>query len=331
MLLSVIVPAYNCEKYLQKCIASIVACPVQEMECILVNDGSTDATLEICKAAVEADPRFILMDKPNTGVSDSRNSAIQKARGDYLFFVDADDQVQQACWADIAEQARQGVYDLVAYAYTTEFENGTQQEERFLFAGETSHETEHLHKALLTSPMLNVCWGNLLRRQIVAENAIAFEKGKKTGEDTVFMLQFIECAHHCLLSNKSAIIYRVHSQSAMRSNSVQHKLNDFKSIYTRRNAFASRISNAALHSEMYRQYFSVITNLLLEYAAQKPVKEVKKVCRELKNNDMAADIINGTKRENLTPVYKKWEHTWLQKGRYGVLAMYFKAKSLLRR
>ena len=90
-LVSLIVPVYNVEPYLPQCPESIRTQSYENFECLLVNDGSTDGSAGLCRRAAADDPRFLLLDKENTGVSDSRNRAMDLARGKYLQFADGDD------------------------------------------------------------------------------------------------------------------------------------------------------------------------------------------------------------------------------------------------
>ena len=93
-LISVIVPIYNSEKYLPKCIESILSQTYKNLELILINDGSTDNSLNICNYYKSLDNRIIVIDKPNEGVSATRNLGIKIAKGDYLGFVDSDDYIE---------------------------------------------------------------------------------------------------------------------------------------------------------------------------------------------------------------------------------------------
>lgn len=89
--LSIIVPVYNVEKYLKKCIDSILIQPFSNFELILVNDGSTDDSLTICKEYERKDTRIVIVDKPNGGLSSARNSGLEVAKGNYVSFIDSDD------------------------------------------------------------------------------------------------------------------------------------------------------------------------------------------------------------------------------------------------
>lgn len=91
LLLSIIVPVYNVEKYLKKCLDSILTQGFNDFELILVNDGSTDDSLRICRQYETKDTRVVVIDKPNGGLSSARNSGLSVVRGNYISFIDSDD------------------------------------------------------------------------------------------------------------------------------------------------------------------------------------------------------------------------------------------------
>ena len=89
--ISIIVPVYNAQKYLKKCIDSIINQTYKNIEILLINDGSKDKSLKICKEYEKKDSRIIVIDKQNKGVSNTRNVGIKKSTGDYIVFIDSDD------------------------------------------------------------------------------------------------------------------------------------------------------------------------------------------------------------------------------------------------
>ncbi|MDF2617290.1 MAG: glycosyl transferase family 2 [Sedimentibacter sp.] len=94
-LISIVIPVYNVEKYLSRCLESILSQSLKEIEIIVVNGGSTDNSLEICRYYEKKDSRIIIIDKKNEGVSVARNTGIEKASGKYIGFVDPDDWIEK--------------------------------------------------------------------------------------------------------------------------------------------------------------------------------------------------------------------------------------------
>ena len=103
-LISVVVPVYNKSLYLAECIESIISQTYRNLEIILVNDGSSDNSLDICKMYEQLDERVIVVDKPNAGVASARNAGLEIATGDYIGFVDADDFIDAGMYSTLLEQ-----------------------------------------------------------------------------------------------------------------------------------------------------------------------------------------------------------------------------------
>ena len=329
--LSVVIAIYNADKYLRACLESVRACPAENMECILVNDGSSDGTKNICEEFVQADRRFCLINKGNTGVSDSRNKGADKARGRYIFFVDADDYLDASQWAMLLEDARNGRYDMVAYGYYTLYASGETEENGFPIQGEKSDSFETVRRVLLTTPLLNTCWGKLLKREIIEKNRVCFREELKTGEDAIFMIDFVETASTFLLRNRCVLYYRQHQSSAMRRMNIDEKLEDFSELFIRRNAYWELASDKALWVDMYRQFFSVITDLFLQYASRNTFGKTKEAFKDTMEKQMVKDILAQTEYNSLSPVYKKLEYSMLRRGWLAAAAFYFTLKTKLNR
>ena len=128
MLVSVIIPAYNVEKYLQKCLDSVFALPLREdeMEVLVIDDGSTDGTAEILVQNAEAHSNLRLFKQENQGQSVARNLGIEEAKGDYIFFVDGDDALTNPCPLPI-EAMNSGKYDMIGMETLFEDSDGKQR------------------------------------------------------------------------------------------------------------------------------------------------------------------------------------------------------------
>jgi glycosyltransferase involved in cell wall biosynthesis len=102
--ISIIIPVYNAEKYLEKCINSVILQSLRSCEIILINDGSKDSSLAICKEFAKRDNRIIVIDKENGGVSSARNAGLEQATGEYIAFVDSDDWIDESIYTSIFEK-----------------------------------------------------------------------------------------------------------------------------------------------------------------------------------------------------------------------------------
>ena len=116
-MISIIVPVYNSEKTLSRCVESLQAQTETELEILLVDDGSTDGSGDLCDAFAQADKRIQVIHKENNGVSSARNAGIRKAQGDYVQFVDSDDYVDPAYCRSMREALEQGGGRLAVCGY----------------------------------------------------------------------------------------------------------------------------------------------------------------------------------------------------------------------
>jgi len=321
MLISVIIPVYNGEKYLRECLESVKACPSNDIECIIINDGSADGTEKICAQFAEQDSRFKLINKENTGVSDTRNRGVSEAAGDYIFFLDADDYLITEAWREILAHASENKYDMVAYGYYNLFDNGRTSLEQF-------PEGYDLNRVILSTPLLNSCWGKLLRRDIIIKNNIKFRKGLKTCEDAIFNLDFADNAGEYLLCNTSVLYYRIHAGSVMQSAGLENKIVDFGALFERRKAYLAAHYDEANERAMRREFFSFVTDIFRFYARKWKISETSRAYKKSMTAPTVATIIAETNKAHLSPFYKKLEYMMIKRGCFTWLAVYFKIKGL---
>ena len=326
MLISVIIPVYNAETYLHECLESVKVCTSDEIECIIVNDGSTDKSEKICNHFVSADSRFKLINKKNTGVSDTRNTAVANAIGKYLFFLDADDFIMSDAWQEILSHATAGKYDMVAFGYYSLFCNGRTVSEAF----QDSDDPNDVRTAILSTSMLNTCWGNLMSREVVLKSNIKFDENLKTGEDAVFMLDFVQSAEKSLLSSTCVLHYRIHAQSAMQQTSIESKLADLSVLLRRREEFLLTNYDKAAEWALLRQSFSVMTDLFRFQARTGKISETRRVYKKSLENGTLISIISKVQVSGLSPFYKKLEYILMKNKLYTCLAGYFKIKGIFK-
>lgn len=122
--ISIIVPVYNVEQYLRRCVDSLVNQTYRNLEIILVDDGSPDRCGEICDDYAEKDDRIVVIHKPNGGLSDARNKGIDIARGDYIMFIDSDDWIEKEACKELVKIATKEQADIIPFGVNNVYDNG---------------------------------------------------------------------------------------------------------------------------------------------------------------------------------------------------------------
>ena len=116
-MISVVIPVYNVDKYITDCLESIVSQTFSEWEVVMVNDGSSDRSVEICKSFCERDSRFRVLEQENRGVSAARNTGIDACRGEYIFFMDADDTILPNTFEALNAVLHETKADMVSFQF----------------------------------------------------------------------------------------------------------------------------------------------------------------------------------------------------------------------
>ena len=203
MKLSVIVPVYNVEKYLAQCLTSIVDQTYRDLEIIIVDDGSTDNSLQICEGFAANDSRISVIHQINGGVSVARNTGIEVATGDYLTFVDSDDWLDNEMYEKMVEQIKKSPgLDIVMCDSTLFTKNFEIKSTDFIRKGHYSKPqiVSELYPVLLVTedlgkiPIISACT-ILIKRDILVSHLIRFDQDLRYGEDYLFMPEVMIHTH----------------------------------------------------------------------------------------------------------------------------------------
>lgn len=219
-MISVIVPIYNSEKYLDQCLASIVNQKYYDLEIILVNDGSTDSSGEICERYNESDNRVVLINKQNEGLVRARKDGVRRATGEYITFVDADD------WIDVDTYVNLGDFkeDIIAYGLTEEYGYISKAKTNYFADG---YYDEHKIKECIIPEML--CTYNffefgmlpnlvckLIKRSLFLKMMDEVSEDVTIGEDVDFFYRIVSEAKSLIIKSNCPYHYRQHSESMMK-------------------------------------------------------------------------------------------------------------------
>lgn len=200
--ISIIVPVYNTEKYLCRCLDSILQQSFSDFELIIVDDGSKDNSGVLCDKYADLDNRIKVIHQINQGVSCARNVGIDASCGRWVTFVDSDDYLEEG-FLDID-------YDLdVDLIIQKEHVIGKNLDVTFptgLYEGEGCKDFLSVY---LVNELMRVPWGKFLRTEIIRQYCVQFNTNYKMGEDTLFMLDYYLYCNKVFVAAKSCYMYRV--------------------------------------------------------------------------------------------------------------------------
>lgn len=191
-LVSVIVPIYNAENYLAACLDSVLAQKERDFELILVNDGSTDSSLAICRDYEQRDGRVKVFDKPNGGVSSARNMGLDRATGEWVLFIDSDDTITPDT-LEVCLNHSEGS-DFVRFSFKILYDGAREERQR---VAQVSSPKEFLRLQLTHRNCTTISMsGGIYRRRLFVDNNICFDPNIVYGEDWLVAVQLTLCSKH---------------------------------------------------------------------------------------------------------------------------------------
>lgn len=206
MLVSIIVPVYNTADYLRECVDSILNQTYMNIELLLVDDGSTDGSAELCDELAMSDSRIKVIHKANGGSADARNYGLDAARGDYVLFVDSDDYyIDSSLIECLVALASGGAYDVVCFNYT----RGENNAPAIKFNQKCCDDIDEIIRA--NAYTSSACL-KLIKAELLTSEKIRFVKGQRS-EDILFCGRILEAAKSISFLNDVAYFYRVRSGS----------------------------------------------------------------------------------------------------------------------
>lgn len=191
MMISVIIPIYNAEKYLHRCISSTLAARTDSIEIILINDGSTDNSFEIINQYAAKDSRIIAIHQSNSGVSKARNTGIENSSGKWIYFLDSDDWIEPDYLLNFIKNVEG--FDLVIQGFTKDYENTSEKKDITFHPKQNLQNYEVIEMLQHRKDAHNgYLWHRLFKRSIIEENHIRFTEGCNFAEDGLFFLQYMK-------------------------------------------------------------------------------------------------------------------------------------------
>lgn len=326
-LVSIILPVYNAEKQLKRSVDSILRQSYQNIELILVNDGSVDNSEQVCRAYADQDDRVRLITQENGGPSKARNTGLQNARGQYLQFVDADDYIEANAVELLAAEMEAG-NDLAICGFIAESDHKPTRTHRpDKKQGMMKKDFLNNFGELFQGFYINYLWNKMYRLDKVSANQILFDIEMRWGEDLVFNLDYLKhCSKISVMDH--ALYHYVDNDGSLTTSfnpdlfSLQQKMyEELQEFLEAQDAFAGK--NKEIFAEKYTNAIDMCVANLFRGDANLSHKDLKMKVQEIISHPFVRshkeDFSKGSKQKRMIGKMIHWQTA------NGII-VYFKSK-----
>jgi glycosyltransferase involved in cell wall biosynthesis len=241
IILSIVIPVYNSERFISETLTMLLSQDLNNSEIIIVNDGSIDRTEAICLEYVKRYDFIHLINISKAGVSVARNTGIDNAKGEYIYFFDSDDKLKQDSIINILRIIQEENTDIIAFGYLTEYSNKVKKIYKYDSYSNKKFLSDNFLKMILRKNInCNIC-SIIFRRKLLVKNQIRFPIGIKIGEDLEFIFSAIHTANEVYYISDIFFIYKLRDDSVTKGyhnlqidqcNALLLLLNLFRKIYS---------------------------------------------------------------------------------------------------
>ena len=271
---SIIIPVYNIDKYLTKCVDSLIAQEYSNYEIILLDDGSSDKSGEIMDSYASKYPYIRALHHTNHGVSYTRNRGIYEASGEYLAFIDGDDWVDERYLSRMIEYLEENNLDFVTCNYSFYDDQTGNINKWMMYQKSRCVDKVHAAEMLLTTSC--VPWNKICKKSVI--KGCKFPEDIAIGEDTIFLMKLLDNCNRIGFLNEPLLFYRQREGSAMHSGLQPKIWDNVKSgniVYDIVMSYSSSLKDAAEY-----RFSENISNILWKIIYSKNIKEIKMKYRE---------------------------------------------------
>lgn len=263
---SIIIPAYNCESTIVRCLDSILSQSGSHcIEIIVIDDGSQDGTAKRVHEKAVADSRILLYTKKNAGVSVARNQGIRLATGNYIMFVDGDDELKPQILDTLLESSTDA--DLVISGVELHQDKGIS---KVTFEGDYSvQEAFEQYGRTIPGLLLNTSCGKLYRKDIIDRYDLHFEPSRALGEDTLFVFQYLSKCRSIRFLNYAGYVYNQLGTSSLMTKYRSTAFFETQELYTDLIQIAGDTAGSGAHENLSRAYKHVLLGYLRKTIANR--------------------------------------------------------------
>lgn len=298
---SVIVPFYNVEGYIEKCLTTLVNQTLQDIEIILVNDGSKDRSINIVEKFIKEYPKKIVyLEKENGGLSDARNYAMPYAKGEYIAFLDSDDYVEKDMYQKMYDLAINENSDMVECDFYWEYPDKTKKDIGKIY----NTKKEMIEK------MRVVAWNKLIKREILENTKIKFPKGYRY-EDVEFAYKLVPYIEKVSFLKEPCIHY------IQREGSISNSQNErTKEIFD----VLQHVIDYYKENGIYEDYKTELEYIYVRYAFCSSLRRIVKI----QNENIQEELLNLT-WNNVNEKFPNWKQNEILKKEINIKKLYIRS------
>lgn len=320
--ISIIIPVYNSQDYLDECLNSIIFQTYKNIEIICVNDSSTDDSLNIINSIADKDDRIKVITVPNAGVSNARNVGLKYSTGEYIMFVDSDDWIDNNTCEIAYKTLAENDADVVMWSYVSEHKNSRQNKKIFdddFIVFERKDGAFDIHRRLIgivgkelahpeTKDSLSPVWGKLFKKSIITESGAYFEDLKKIGtyEDGLFNIFAFGKANKAVYVGKCLYHYRRYNATSVTSKYNPDLFSQWHTLYCLIEKYLTDNGLFEIYSEAF--YNKIALDILgVGFNAFAPNKKPFEIIRDLRiklGDSVYHNALKKLKIKNM-PIYWK--------------------------
>jgi len=297
---SVIVPFYNVENYIEKCLETLVNQTLKDIEIILVNDGSKDRSIDIVNKFLKQYPeKIVYLEKENGGLSDARNFGIPHAKGEYIAFLDSDDYVEKDMYENMYELAKKEDSDMVECDFYWEYPDKLKKDEGTIYHG----------KKEMVEKVRVVAWNKLIKKEILEKSDVKFPKGLRY-EDVEFTYKLVPYIEKVSFLKKPCVYY------IQREGSISNKQNERnKEIFD----VLDNVISYYKEKEIYDTYKDELEYIYVRYAFCSSLLRIVKI----KDEDIQQKLLDLT-WDNVNSKFPNWKNNTILKNNKSLKNLYLR-------
>ena len=310
MLISVIIPAFNCEKSIKRTVESIISSGLKDYEIVIINDGSTDNTASVCNSLCSQYGFIKYMEQQNSGVSAARNKGISVTLGEYIMFFDADDTAEENGFSECINIIENKKPDILIFGMSFDYyKNGklyrrdklVPEQSGILNKTQLKAEFESLYNTNSLTPV----WNKIYKRALIIDNNILFNTDYFLMEDFLFSLECLKLCENIYCLPKDLYHYKQSENEKNAFNRLKRIDNFCEYVYP----FKIAINEVAVDEKgdiVFNNFFFMLLSQKMYYLNK---KEIKKLGENLKSHKLFNEINQGEIPARYTGFFKDIEES----------------------